>query len=30
MNMADDFGSVDHDNVRDFVKAAMKKRRSMK
>jgi len=29
MNMADDFGSVDHDNVRNFVKAAMKKRKGM-
>ena len=29
MNMADDFGSVDHDNVRNFVKAALKKRKGM-
>ena len=29
MNMADDFGSVDHDNVKAFVQAAMKKRKGM-
>jgi len=29
MDLADDFGSVDHDNVRDFVKAALKKRKGM-
>ena len=26
---ADDFGPVDHDNLRDFIKAAMKKRKGM-
>jgi hypothetical protein len=29
MNMADDFGSVDHDNVKAFIQAAMKKRKGM-